>query len=804
MRAYAGMFLIAMATLAFEIALSRMLSVVTWYHLGFFAISVAMLGMTAGAITVFLAPGAFTEPKLVSNVRRACVAFAVTIPLALAAICFLPIRGDLFGPGIWTNLPNVFAITVAVALPFYFSGIAISALLTQVNKPVNRLYASDLLGAASGCIVVLIGLSWLDTPSFIIVIAAMGLMSAVALSEPNRLSTRALILIALCTPIIAYVNSAYGVLQPRNIKGYVVNYNNIDMHRWNSFSQVGVYSERVDLPQVLGGSLRFYEHEKLPWRKMLIDGEAGTFMRRYQSPQDIEHLRYDVTNIAYFLRPPGNVAVIGVGGARDIQAALLFENDHVLGVELNPIFVDLLNDEYQEFAGVGNKDNVRLVVDEARSHFSHSRENFDVIQMSLIDTWAATGAGAFTLSENSLYTVEAWNTFLERLSSNGVFSVSRWFNKDDLGETGRMLSLAVATLLDLGVAQPADHIAMVTHELVATLILSRDPMSDTDIARLVEVSKHLEHDIAVLPGTVPANETLTRIIQARSVDELYAISDKEDFNIRPPTDESPYFFNMLKLENLQAGIDANLMSSGVIRGNLTATISLIMLIAILTSLAVITIIVPLLCQAYVARKRINVDLPSGLFFACIGAAFMAVEIGLLQRLSVFLGHPVYALGVLLFGIIASTGIGSLLSERLDLMRRRNVIILPLATAAFIVLIDALINEFMGTLITYSMPIKIATSVAVIFPVGLLLGCFFPTAMQLVKLRGDSETAWYWAINGVFGVLFSALAVFISIYLGITVNFYLGAALYVVTMPCLWSLARQAQFKDSAATVAARA
>src|SRR5262249_27753702 len=150
----------------------------------------------------------------------------------------------------------------------------------------------------------------------------------------------------------------------------------------------------------------FYADQKLPQHYMTIDGLAGTVMRRYHSPQDIEHLKYDVTNIAYFLRPTGGAAVIGVGGGKDIQAALYFGHEAVTGVELNPIFVDLLQHKYRDFAGIGHNDKVSLIVDEARSYMAHSTRKFRLLQMSLIDTWASTGAGAFSLSENALYTVQ--------------------------------------------------------------------------------------------------------------------------------------------------------------------------------------------------------------------------------------------------------------------------------------------------------------------------------------------------------------------------------------------------------------
>jgi spermidine synthase len=202
------------------------------------------------------------------------------------------------------------------------------------------------------------------------------------------------------------------------------------------------------------------------------------------------------------LRPHGPACVIGVGGGRDIQSALLFGHSSVVGIEINPIFIDLLKNRYRQFANIADRKEVTLVVDEARSYLSRHDEKFSFLQMSLIDTWASTGAGAMTLSENSLYTVEAWKLFIDRLSDDGVFTVSRWYNPTQLGETGRLVSLAVEALLQSGVNRPYDHLALVTQGKCATLILSRKPFSENDNEKLVATCDRLQHSLARLPTRI--------------------------------------------------------------------------------------------------------------------------------------------------------------------------------------------------------------------------------------------------------------------------------------------------------------
>lgn len=791
MRIYSSIFLIALATLAFELTLSRLLSVITWYHIGFLAISVAMLGMTVGAITVFLVKSLFVPERINDTLRYACYCFALSVPIALAGLFYIPFIYELSGSDLPRKIFNMAVVIALMSLPFYFSGIVISALLTRYPLPVNRLYASDLIGASMGCILVLVGLGLLDAPSFAILCGFLGLVAGMLLAT-RTYHFSLYVLIAVVALAVSIGNAETRLLTPQYIKGQPAAFFNVELDRWNSFSRVSINHVESRRPSLWGGHVPFYKDQLLPQRLMQIDGGAATTMRRFESMDDIDHLKYDVTNIAYFLRSPNErpeggdqqkAAVIGVGGGKDIQAAIRFGYTDIVGIELNPIFIDLLQNEYRDFANVGNNDNVRLVVDEARSYLAHTDEKYDLIQMSLIDTWAATSAGAFSLSENGLYTVEGWRTFFTRLTPDGIFTVSRFFKPGDLGETGRILSLAIATLLELGVEDPSRHIALVTQRQIATLILSMSPLTDLDLQRLQEASASLKHVVRVMPGLTGGNVQLANIMKAKNPAELSAAVQQSDLNLTPPTDESPYFFNMLRLKNLAAFLNyqGGFGGVGVVTGNLTATITLLALIGTLSGLTVLVIVVPLLI--YHRREGRTVPFFSALFFCLIGAGFMALEIAFLQRLTVFLGHPIYALSVLLFSFIASTGMGSLLSERLSLEKPRNSLLLCLCTVGLILGIYTVMDHFIPILIVYPIWVKCLTAILLIWPIGLLLGCYFPTGMALATRDSETAAPWYWALNGIFSVLFSALAVFISIYIGISTNVYIAATCYLLTGLC---------------------
>jgi len=475
MHLYLGIALISFTTLAVEISLVRLLSLITWYHLAFFAISVAMLGMTAGAVTVFLRRDSFTGDKLERSVSLACVAYALVVPLMLVELNLMPLGFERTGVNVMSVGAFVLA-TLACALPFYFSGIAIAAILTLAKAPIGRLYAADLLGAAAGCLFVLAGLGLLDAPSFVLVCGAIGGVAAMSfawrLSSATRYTGLAVFALGIGFAVLN-VGSSDGI-RPYTVKEQIVDPERIQLERWNSYSHVVVDKPFLGPPQYWGASEKA-PVEPIPQFWMRIDGAAGTTVRGYQSQADIEHLRYDITAAAYYLRPSGGACIIGVGGGRDLQTALLFGHEQVVGIDVNEIFIELQHNEFAEFAGLSGRDEVTLIADEARSYLSRTDEKFAIVQMSLIDTWAATGAGAFSFTENALYTVEGWQVFLDHLKPDGLFTVSRWHSPENLGETGRTVSLAVAALLRRGITDPARHIAMLTATNLSTIILSQQP-----------------------------------------------------------------------------------------------------------------------------------------------------------------------------------------------------------------------------------------------------------------------------------------------------------------------------------------
>lgn len=790
MNVYFGTFLIAFTTLALEITLSRLFSVSTWYYLAFFAISTAMLGMTAGATTVYLRKDRLGLRSLNDAVAGACMGYALVLPVVLLLLCLIPINME------YSLMPvlALLLITALCTLPFYYSGVALSIILTKYDLPIGRLYAVDLLGAALGCLFVLAGLEVFSAPSIVLICAIIGAISAFVFAYGSATFAHRRLLFALCIVLAVIVTvtttTSVGLYQVTT-KGKVVPVDWMLLERWNSFSRVVVFNGGIGTPLYWGPSPTLPAEQVFQYW-MNIDGDAGTAVRQYNSPSDLKGLRYDVTNIGYYLRPSGGAAVIGVGGGRDLQSALLFGHERVLGVDVNPVFIGLQKEQFKDFAGLGNNEKVRFVADEARSYLTRSDEKFSVLQMSMIDTWAATGAGAFSLSENGLYTVEAWNVFYSRLKDDGIFTVSRWYNPNNSGEAGRLLSVTVSSLLQNGVQDPSRHIALITSGQVSTLLLSKEPFTAQDVEALKRVCGEMQFNLLTAPGIDADNPILRGIVNAKSAEELDLSIKDAVVNYEPATDESPYFFNMLRLDHLGFAFNTE---AGVLKGNLIATITLVGLIMCLGILALVTIVVPLQIGTRAkgsdsgSKRAMRIGV---VYFCLIGAGFMFAEIAMIQKLSVFLGHPVYALGILLFTIIASTGVGSFLSDRLPVTRPPVRYILPVLTAAVIVAQKFVLSALVSRMIAEPISTKAMLCVLVIFPLGILLGFFFPTGMKMFKPLVADDTPWFWALNGIFGVLSSALAVFVSIYFGISINFFIAALCYVAILIPLLAVADKSE------------
>ncbi len=784
-----GLFVLCLCVLALQIVETRVLSVISFYHLAFFAISMAMFGMTAGSLIVYFNPATFVAERLLGHLSWIAGAFAITTALStvilISTVLLDPAMGILLAAMLWLKL------IAALVPPYVFAGMGISLALTRSPWPVGLVYGFDLAGAAFGCLAAFVLMSWLDGVSALFMIAALGAVASLAFrrgcdaqereAAPKwALGSRRPAFLATGLAALAIGNAA---IQPHGLllsfaKGSVEDPNLIAYQRWNSYSRIRA-EKTVHQSAAMWAASPAMPYVETDQRWMNIDGDAGSAMYRFDGNiESVDFLRYDITTLAYNIRSRGKAAVIGIGGGRDLLSAYLFGFRDVTGVELNPIFVDLLQNRFRDFNKLAALPGMKLEVDEARSWFAGAGrdQHFDLVQMSMIDTWAATGVGAFSLSENGLYTVQGWGHFMASLAPDGVFTVSRWYAPDNTAETGRLLSLAKATLLDLGVEDPSAHLFLASLYNLSTLIVCRAPFSAEDLTRLHETSQRLGYTILVSPRTTPASEVLRGIMRAPSIAALNALPALYHLDVSPPTDERPFFFNQFRFTDPQAMLAAVKSGSGVVKGNLAATLTLAIIIVLSAILVVLTIVLP--ARPSVRRVSPRLIRVGTAYFVLIGLGFMFVEIGLIQRLSLFLGHPVYGLAVGLFSIILATGAGSLLSERLPILTSRRALLWSALIVLYLVVLPSILAQLVGSFEAYPILVRALVALILIIPAGVLMGFAFPTGMRLVNAVDARPTPWFWAVNGAAGVLAASIAVAVSIAFSISGCIWLGAACYL--------------------------
>ncbi|MGC2402919.1 MAG: hypothetical protein WA510_24230, partial [Acidobacteriaceae bacterium] len=435
-----GLFLLCASTLMYEVVLTRLLSVTCWYYLAFVSVSMAMFGMTAGALSVQLRPDWFTERLIRRRLAQSAMATAVVMPVSLVTMLAIPVDVSL-------ALQTIFSFVLfsaVIAVPFFFSGVAVCISLTRSPFPMGRVYFTDLAGASVGCLAAVLLLSLIDAPSAIFVIAAVLFVSAAAygayagdavIRRRSLYGAAAMLLLG-----IANASTLYGI-QPIWSKGAIDHRTNILAEKWNPISKVRALKPVIETPLMWGPSPAM-PAVKVEEIGLLIDNAAGTAITRFNGDlKPLNFLQYDVTSVGAQLRSGGTGAIIGVGGGRDVLNCAAQGFTRIVGIEVNSAIVELASKRFEWFSGFTKIPGFELHKDEGRSYLTRSGEHFDLIQASLVDTWAATSAGAMTLSENALYTVDGWKVFYEHLKPGGVITFSRWFTDSARPETFRLYSV---------------------------------------------------------------------------------------------------------------------------------------------------------------------------------------------------------------------------------------------------------------------------------------------------------------------------------------------------------------------------
>jgi len=751
---FLGIAVVSLASLVLELTLTRLFSATMFYHFAFLAISLALFGSGASGVFLYVARPRLDEDGTRRLLAAASALFGASTVVALAVILAHPLSPA--APGLKT-LASLAWIYGAAALPFFFSGCVITLAISAWAREMSRLYLYDLAGAAAGCLLLVPALGTLGAIDTVLAAAALALLGGLLLSGRRWLVP----LLVLAVALVPW-NRATGTLALRESKG--LSEQGILFSRWNSFSRVTVV-----------------QPEDADRQLIFIDSDAATVIYKDGSdPARHPELRERVEGLAYHLGAREKVLIIGPGGGVDVIIARQNGAREVTAVELNPLVArDVMSSEpFLSFSGrLYQQPGVRLFVDDGRSFLRRPGEPFDLIVATMVDTWAATAAGAFALSENNLYTVEAFSDYLERLAPEGVLSMTRW-HQSPPDQLLRLLSLGREVLAVRGAGEPWRHFVIVRGPYegmpltTATVLIKKSPFSAEEVGRAEAFAQRRGLELLYTPRTRPPSD-LTRLVTAA---DPAAFWRGYPSNIEPPRDNSPFFFQSVRLDKLVS----RRWSFGEWRRTNLGTVVLFALVAITALVVLAFILGPLL----LVRRRLQ-DAPRAgrlgwlLYFATLGAGFIVVEIVLLQKCVLFLGHPAYALTVVLFAVLLFSGIGSRLSGLIPVaalaaaLPRLVLLVVGLVAASVVAL-----SPLFYALVHLEAAWRVLVTVAALAPLGLALGMPMPAGIRLLAERAPELVPWAWGVNGAASVLGSVGAIALGMVWGFDQALLVAAGLYL--------------------------
>lgn len=779
-----GIALCSFSALLLELALTRLFSVVLFYHFAFLAISIALLGLGAGGVVAHLKKNQLARFETRALVSRLCSINALIVPVVLVIVLRIPVSLDISK----TNFLRLTAIYLASAVPFFITGLEFSIVFARQTWHVAPLYAADLAGGALACLAIVPLLNWLGGPNTVlftgVCMAAAAMVWAVDRKARRSGAGRALFLLVLIA--INYSGKLFDIVYA---KGGFRDSAWVEFARWNAISRVEVDTQG-------------------PGKAIVIDADASTYLmsvdpHHWQGPWE-RNLMSAPPALANVLRPHGEFAIIGPGGGVDVLRAVGNGSPSVTGIEINPIIANtIMRGRYADYTfHLYQQPEVHIHVTDGRSFVRNAKQQFDVVQMTLVDTWASTAAGAFALSENSLYTVEAFREYFEHLKPDGMVAITRWEFQQPR-EALRVVSVAMRALHEMGVANPAGNFIVVSEGhldadgIPVVVLAKRTAFTADELSRVREhmavhpklfllyaptgdplaaVSGQLEHYSA-------SAESFTQLIQSNDPSYFAA---RYPYDVSPVTDNAPFFFFTLKLGQI---LHPQLLKQGIDWKNNLGVAVLGMVLAI-SLLAVLVFLILPLAKGERGQQPRPVRL---LYFIAVGLGYILVEIAFIQRFVLFLGHPVYALTVVVFLLLLSSGAGSMAS-RWWLAGTSRIWLPLLLIASALLLYVVVLPGLLGQLVGLPFLAKLAVSAGLLIPLGFAMGMPFPAGLRALAGRSPVELVvppadetsgnlveWAWAMNAASSVLGSVLAIIIAIQFGLNVTLGCGAVAYLVAL-----------------------
>ena len=837
---FIGVALLSAAALGLEVYLTRVYAIMVWSYMAFIVVSVALLGIgAAGSFLTVL--GARASRKPAATMSGFALAFGATALAGTAAVGHLPFSTAHGFLSLQTHLPMMGYFLIS-GLPFFFSGAALGLAFRVWGEDANRLYFYDLAGAAAGAVLVVVGLNILGGAGTLALVAVLAAGAAFCFAGPG-LRTAAgpaglgvvAITAAVAFPVLFHIQTS-----PEKFLPYITaNGYEVERVYWNALGRVEISKAGPRTQPAVSGPFRGMSaayRGPLPAVKWItIDGGAETPVVAFDGDRrKLAFLEYYLPALAYQFAPPADVLIVGCGGGVDVLTALTYGAKRVDAVEINPSIVRADRRDLAEFNGdIFHRPGVTLYNAEGRSFVRASDREYDLLQLSLVDTFTASASGAHALSESYLYTVEAFQDYYRRLKPGGMLTVTRnYFTFPH--ESLRLTAMTYEALRREGELQPEKAMAVFTNGLQANVVVKKGGFNDAEATAIAALAQGKFEPLWLAGHAVPAR-TYERIYRDRRWDArlflkgapfssheaagldagarsegyhliyssswlrglnefsaLLTAADKNAFynryfyNVRPPRDDRPFFFLVSKWRHLYLDAAVVTPPGFLERTNFislphAAQLFLVLAFVQALVLSLVFILAPL---GFLKREapQASGKLPFVVYFVLLGAAFMFVEIPLIQKFILYLGHPVYAFAASLATLLAASGLGSFVSGvRPGKWRRWLPFVAVAVLAAFYALVlDGLLRATLG----WAWGLRAYVTIILIAPAGFFMGIPFPLGVSILAGRARAMIPWAWAANGCASVLGPAAAVLMAITVGHNAVLTAAAVFYLLALVAL--------------------
>lgn len=769
----------------FEINLTRLYSVAQFYHFAFMIISLAMLGFGASGAWLALFPRLGRRHPRRTLAWLAC-GYGITSLGAYLALNWLPF--DSFSIA-WDRRQAVILVVqyIVLSFPFLCSGAALGLLFSVDPQRVGRLYAVNLAGSALGCVLALLVPVWVRGEGIVWLSVIVGGGAALGFIWPGYRKARSSGAPEHVVAVLAGMVAIGGItlllaspavldlrLSPYKSLSYALQFPSaqVTSQQWNGFSRVDVV-ESAGIRSLPGLSYR-YMAAPPPQRGLLVDGDdlnpILALSPETASPADLAFTDYLPTAIAYQLRPEARALVLEPRGGLETWVALAQGAAHVTAVEANPLIVTVAGEIYAP-------PRVTAVLEDSRSFVRRTPSRYDVVTLPLTTPYRPIRSGAYSLSEDYRYTVEAFRDYLHALAPGGLLVVTRWLQTPP-SESLRAFALAVTAVEQTG-GDPAQQIVAFRGYATLTSLVKTAPFTPAELDTIRTFAAERAFDMVYAPDISPDEVNRFNVLAEpeyyRTFTGLLAAEDRAawyaayPFDVTPPTDTHPFFghfFKWSQARQVWAELGKTWQPFG---GAGYFVLAALLLLAI--GAAVVVILLPV---AALRRDR-SVDNRAGLvYFGLLGLGFMLVEIPLLQRFILFLGHPAYAMTTVLFAILFFSGIGSAFSQRIS-----TRLALALLVGLIGVYAVGLPWLFARTL-AWPLGARMLVAALALAPAGLLMGMPFPQGLRRLgasSSRPEMLLPWAWGINGALSVVASVLAALLALSFGFDVVLLCGALCY---------------------------